>query len=84
MLVFANIAASGIFYQFLTRSGNLFLMSSFHTVVGRRTPRQKREREKEKGKTNKRRDIKGRENAGSYDNYEKGMKNRLGVRRLVK
>lgn len=39
---------------------------------------------KKKEKRNERRDIKGRENAGSYDNYEKGRKKRLGVRRLVK
>lgn len=46
--------------------------------------RRKEEEKKEKKKRNERRDIKGRENAGSYDNYEKGRKKRLGVRRLVK
>lgn len=46
--------------------------------------RRKEEKKKEKKKRNERRDIKGRENAGSYDNYEKGRKKRLGVRRLVK
>lgn len=44
----------------------------------------KRRKKERKKKRNERCDIKGRENAGSYDNYEKGRKKRLGVRRLVK
>lgn len=56
---------------------------SSSVAVGDTGDRGWRNGEKKK-KRNERRDIKGRENAGSYDNYEKGRKKRLGVRRLVK
>lgn len=79
-----------IFYHFLTYLYNLLLMpscteSSSFPSIKQRVRENEWETGKERGKCTSD-DIKRRENAGSYDNYERrqGRKRRLVVRRLVK